>query len=1170
MDRLARVATALSLWSALGACDGEPPEARLAVAPQAICGSAGCACSADSDCDDLNECTVDWCKTNGPASQRGCHFDPAPDETPCTGGTCLAAQCVTSECTPNCGAQACGADDGCGGECGFPCGLATATFHLHKESSPTAFAWYLKPTGPDSALFLNQWSIPSFYGPGDDDYLSAWETAPTVPNQTGVIFAGSTITFTLWMRKTSKWGVQYPGAALNLNFNWFSQPVHVTQVCKSFSTEPLTQTLQEYTFTCTVPRSTTVRPTDRFVVWPHYLVGESVGNHATSIELGMEGTLNGTGDSRAIIPVATPAPSTSNCPGADPTDSLPDDDALNACLDAGGVVVLASAATDPGYIIDNGLVLTQDSTTLISSSIDTKLVAGPNLRAPMLTVVDGVAFYSISHLTFDGNRSARATYDCRDATSRENGYNMKLRGTDFIVEWIRSQNALCGSGMEVDGIGYYIRNNELNDNGFEESEGVPGGSADGLTLTTCRGSVYENQFADNTNVDLLVGPTDPVPPDYYYCRVEDNTITHANRYGNVGLMVGLGGDHYNSSVYTNTVTSGLDKLGFGILVGHHPFAASVETASVGNIAGNTTTGAVVPLAVDGIASGSVTSNTATGAQGSNGFGQCTLSADYTAADFGAATVQAGYVARDYHNGCTPDVLLPGECLEAGQSRRSADGSAELIYQGDSNLVLYHDGVAVFASSTVGYSNGDACMQGDGNFVVYDGGGVPRWSTDTWGNPGAYLKVLDDGTFVIYDASDVPLWASAPPSEYSGIAVPIAVPPVSCSSAQFPVTNGVAYLFTSPDCIYDKPIVVPQEFDIGEVQRGQLPINNYFGPRAPILQPMLDQGYDLWIVMPDATGTDIFDQAAGFAQGVQMASNYLGYDERVAVLGFSLGGIVARISLAYWEDSASWRSSLGLATASAPVRKVLFLDAPLEGANVSRKLQKVLVDKDLAADNNLTSCAAQQLLVESEIAFPEYHANWERFFVTGGTLQRRLMYNIPAPICDGPPVPVFSINGDGWPHDPEIDIVLVSFGNSADTVGCYGPGDSRDVNSLGERVCDFVRTKQEFSEYARLQISFAPDIHVHGTWWDAQPGSRLMISMNAFAEASNAGFFIFRLTGAVQYWSPTFIPFTSAWASYSGGGQFERIQGSYSALHDSPETSIMTAVFTHLALAFSGG
>jgi hypothetical protein len=81
----------------------------------------------------------------------------------------------------------------------------------------------------------------------------------------------------------------------------------------------------------------------------------------------------------------------------------------------------------------------------------------------------------------------------------------------------------------------------------------------------------------------------------------------------------------------------------------------------------------------------------------------------------------------------------------------------LDYQGDGNLVVYRSGNPTWASNTSGTSAGQAAMQGDGNFVVYDGGGNPVWDSGTAGNPGAHVIMQDDGNLVVYQGG-TPLWS----------------------------------------------------------------------------------------------------------------------------------------------------------------------------------------------------------------------------------------------------------------------------------------------------------------------------------------------------------------------------------------------------------------------------
>lgn len=59
------------------------------------------------------------------------------------------------------------------------------------------------------------------------------------------------------------------------------------------------------------------------------------------------------------------------------------------------------------------------------------------------------------------------------------------------------------------------------------------------------------------------------------------------------------------------------------------------------------------------------------------------------------------------------------------------------------------------------------MQTDGNLVSYTAAGTAVWSTNTAGNPGAYLVLHDDGNMVIYKG-DKSVWESGTASEGGNI------------------------------------------------------------------------------------------------------------------------------------------------------------------------------------------------------------------------------------------------------------------------------------------------------------------------------------------------------------------------------------------------------------------
>jgi hypothetical protein len=101
------------------------------------------------------------------------------------------------------------------------------------------------------------------------------------------------------------------------------------------------------------------------------------------------------------------------------------------------------------------------------------------------------------------------------------------------------------------------------------------------------------------------------------------------------------------------------------------------------------------------------------------------------------------------------VLGGGQTLHSGQSIDS--GTVTLIMQGDGNLVLYQDGGvgdpshALWATHTTGSNY--AIMQSDGNFVVYPvGGGGALWASGTFGDN--VLDVQTDGNLVIYPADRI--------------------------------------------------------------------------------------------------------------------------------------------------------------------------------------------------------------------------------------------------------------------------------------------------------------------------------------------------------------------------------------------------------------------------------
>ncbi|MFI5532769.1 glycoside hydrolase domain-containing protein [Kitasatospora sp. NPDC051853] len=135
----------------------------------------------------------------------------------------------------------------------------------------------------------------------------------------------------------------------------------------------------------------------------------------------------------------------------------------------------------------------------------------------------------------------------------------------------------------------------------------------------------------------------------------------------------------------------------------------------------------------------------------------TINIDRNAVDVRGPQVNAG------------NQLKAGWKLGSGQSLTSTD--VTVVMQADGNLVAYlksngssAGGAVIWSSNTYGNPGAYAQMQYDGNLVVYraDGSmatGGAVWSSGTWGNSGARVVLQEDGNLVIYRQDGSAAWAT---------------------------------------------------------------------------------------------------------------------------------------------------------------------------------------------------------------------------------------------------------------------------------------------------------------------------------------------------------------------------------------------------------------------------
>lgn len=106
------------------------------------------------------------------------------------------------------------------------------------------------------------------------------------------------------------------------------------------------------------------------------------------------------------------------------------------------------------------------------------------------------------------------------------------------------------------------------------------------------------------------------------------------------------------------------------------------------------------------------------------------------------------------------VMTANQSVTVGNPLQSCDGTVSLTLATNGEVAVYQNGTSLYAAGTAGTRPGTAGMQGDGNFVVYDANGVPRWATGTAGHPGAYFNVRNDGTTQVVYQGNV-IWHYTP-------------------------------------------------------------------------------------------------------------------------------------------------------------------------------------------------------------------------------------------------------------------------------------------------------------------------------------------------------------------------------------------------------------------------
>jgi hypothetical protein len=103
-------------------------------------------------------------------------------------------------------------------------------------------------------------------------------------------------------------------------------------------------------------------------------------------------------------------------------------------------------------------------------------------------------------------------------------------------------------------------------------------------------------------------------------------------------------------------------------------------------------------------------------------------------------------------------LESGQTLYQNQYVTSCDRQNMFVHVADGQIVLYHNGTALWWSGVHDSTSNTLTMQNDGNLVEYNRSGRAIWATNTSGQWGAALSVQDDCNVVLY-ANGRAVWST---------------------------------------------------------------------------------------------------------------------------------------------------------------------------------------------------------------------------------------------------------------------------------------------------------------------------------------------------------------------------------------------------------------------------
>ncbi len=461
----------------------------------------------------------------------------------------------------------------------------TNTYYLHSEGSGDFCCYALKTSGPDAApIVLQSGDLKGLTGTAT---LRNFQTLAGIPSLVGTIPANSTVSFTLYMRKTvaTGGGTIAPQATVSLSSG------ATVATCTGAA---LGTTLQAVTFNCTTTASVSMSTSDLVRVAVGYSITSSP-TKSVKVELGYEGNATPTYPSRAVVP--NPIPPTPVITSLSPS-SAP----LNWPITISGSNFGQSAGSVKFY---NPVTGASD----IVASIDSWSNTSIQTHVPANTATGPVKVTSASNVTSTGSTFTLLgppTVTSLSPSSAHVNESVTITGTNFMST--QSTSTVTFKGTAATPTSWSATSIEVP---------VPAGATNGNVVVTVSGQASNGL------------PFTVIPPPTVLSAVPSSA--------QIGAAVTISGSYFGATqgsstvVFNNGVTATPTSWSNNRITTTVPAGASTGNIVV-NVGGQGSNGLPFTVLVAGTMSGTVTRLT-----GGTGISGATVHAVLTGVVRGTAT-----------------------------------------------------------------------------------------------------------------------------------------------------------------------------------------------------------------------------------------------------------------------------------------------------------------------------------------------------------------------------------------------------------------------------------------------------------------------------------------------------------------------------------------------------